>query len=151
MFRHHQVRYPLLHEQMGGIRARPEFKSHTPVKAEVFDGFEYSFGLQWLFDRYHEAEYKAEAALQIAIWVLLTDVDNRPGTVKQIPALRFGAIYPRPGDGPRHFTGVAAFTKTAQNQNTTALQGSELDKVPLGFYKLLCSFSLSQIFSFALC
>jgi hypothetical protein len=85
MFTQQQARYPLLHEQMGGIRARPEFKSHTPVKAEVFDGYEYSFGLQWLFDQYYAAEFKPEAALNLAIWVLLTDVVNRPGTVKQVP------------------------------------------------------------------
>jgi hypothetical protein len=147
MFTHHQARYPLLHQQMGGIRARPEFKSHTPVKAEVFDGYEYSFGLQWLFDQYHAAEYKAEAALNLAIWVLLTDVVNRPGTVKQVPALRFCAKYPRPRLGPRHFECVASFTKTAQNQDTAALRGSEMDKVR---FCTLCSF-YSQIFSFALC
>jgi hypothetical protein len=147
MFTHHQARYPLLHQQMGGIRARPEFKSHTPVKAEVVDGYEYSFGLQWLFDQYHAAEYKAEAALNLAIWVLLTDVVNRPGTVKQVPALRFCAKYPRPRLGPRHFECVASFTKTAQNQDTAALRGSEMDKVR---FCTLCSF-YSQIFSFALC
>ena len=147
MFTHHQARYPLLHQQMGGIRARPEFKSHTPVKAEVFDGYEYSFGLQWLFDQYYAAEYKAEAALNLAIWVLLTDVVNRPGTVKQVPALRFCAKYPRPREGPRHFECVASFTKTAQNQDTASLRGSEMDKVR---FCTLCSF-YSQIFLFALC
>jgi hypothetical protein len=91
MARQERTRYPLLQEQMEGIKACKEFKSHVPEKAEVFSAWEYTFGLRLLVQRYHAAKHKPAAALHLASWFLHFDGVNRPGAVKQMPVLRFAA------------------------------------------------------------
>jgi hypothetical protein len=124
-----QTQYPLLQQQIVGIKARPRYKAHVPEKKEPFTAEEYTETLVHLYDVFVRAKAKPQPALELAIFIAMTDAHNRPLHMKNSKNVKCGPIYPLKSVGPRHFLGVASWTKTAQNQSARRIAQPKESKV----------------------
>jgi hypothetical protein len=125
-----QPKFPLTQEQLDGMRNRREYKGHKRRQAETFTGVEYTRTLSRLTDEVEKPPAgKARALQSKAIFLTHFDAGNRPSHVLNTPVTEVIVVYPEPHVGARHVKGECTYTKTSQNQSSSAQADDLQDKV----------------------